>query len=840
MTETRDWRRAGRGIAAIFLLVIGGFGLLRGLGAHETITREFTTADPKDSLVAPGVYELRGAARVSFIDLDENDRRLTRLGFVARPLESGSALEITFRAGDRGGYLVVLRFADRFDAELIHAKGPGDSERIATGSVARVGDSIALSLRLDDQRIALFSGDTAIVSAVHDGPRNGRLSMRASAGSVAIDGCAATGIDSAGAPYSFAGPDVPASSSTPAWERTLLALSAIVLLAFLLLRPENRARRLIVAALALVLSCFAIDRATRRELAEVDRDRFALAAATSTREEFRLDDPRTLDASNSLVIPGPVSNARLNLRATFSADAVLEVRMRSSPTRAAGIAWIGSTRKSLGCGFVRQETNRSTAIGSRGEAAATDREIEVEIESNGARYLARVDGNEVSRAEDGRFAAGSIVLNAAAGRVTIRSVVVEPGDLADVPRSARNGLASAIGSLLAATALLFVLARHRFEDALGLAAIALLPCAALHVAPVMQKDLFTVAFASFVALVIGSQIRARAVGIVRAQLALVSSLVLAPCGVLAIALESPLAVEAQEMGSARVERDLVHFQHPAVRQLNDYLAHHRFRGREHSLVRPAGTSRVLCLGTSSTWGFGFEDGSGLDYPSILERRLAAAGRNVETLNAAYPGTHAHCLERVLENQLRDFEFDVVTISLTYNDSYATTQSDGHTNLERAIGLHPWLRTIDSARIRSTVLPARVEMQRLIAAFDSGERSTVDVWRSLGHLEDPPLPVARFEASLRRMAATATKRGARVVFMKEPLRGDRRMIWKDEFRAAIDRVAADFGGFVADPTPALLAFRGPRLFQDDVHPTAEGNEIIAEVLEGVVARALDSR
>ena len=58
------------------------------------------------------------------------------------------------------------------------------------------------------------------------------------------------------------------------------------------------------------------------------------------------------------------------------------------------------------------------------------------------------------------------------------------------------------------------------------------------------------------------------------------------------------------------------------------------------------------------------------------------------------------------------------------------------------------------------------------------------------------------------------RGFRLVLVKEPVSGDGRMLWKQEFREAMDRVGAEFGVAVVDPTPALMAAGGAEMFQDE--------------------------
>jgi lysophospholipase L1-like esterase len=74
-----------------------------------------------------------------------------------------------------------------------------------------------------------------------------------------------------------------------------------------------------------------------------------------------------------------------------------------------------------------------------------------------------------------------------------------------------------------------------------------------------------------------------------------------------------------------------------------------------------------------------------------------------------------------------------------------------------------------------------------------------------------------------------------------VRDDAPLVWKEEFRAAIASVAAEFGLLVVDPTPALLAAGpGSELFMDAVHPTPAGHAVIARVLAEALEPLLRAR
>jgi lysophospholipase L1-like esterase len=181
---------------------------------------------------------------------------------------------------------------------------------------------------------------------------------------------------------------------------------------------------------------------------------------------------------------------------------------------------------------------------------------------------------------------------------------------------------------------------------------------------------------------------------------------------------------------------------------------------------------------------------------------------------------------------------VVTLCLGYNDGFALTRADESALLQAAT---------DGSRARSAwrdlgtvfqVQRGENDLQRLLAGFRSGEAPAAELWARLhGAREVANSPPRRFESVLRQFAELARERRFRLVLIKEPLGGDRRFAWKEEFRAAMDRVAADYGLRVVDPTPALQAAGGQALFLDEVHPRAAGHEIIAAELAPAVRRAL---
>src|SRR5262249_30539822 len=90
----------------------------------------------------------------------------------------------------------------------------------------------------------------------------------------------------------------------------------------------------------------------------------------------------------------------------------------------------------------------------------------------------------------------------------------------------------------------------------------------------------------------------------------------------------------------RLPPDLLWYLHPLCRRWNECLGNRTFRSRPVRLQREEGVSRVICLGTSSTYGHGFSADQRVDYPAQLGALLedASGGRRIEVVNAAVPGS----------------------------------------------------------------------------------------------------------------------------------------------------------------------------------------------------------
>jgi lysophospholipase L1-like esterase len=563
-----------------------------------------------------------------------------------------------------------------------------------------------------------------------------------------------------------------------------------------------------------------------------------------------------LDAANALTFAGPWRDLDLHADVTLAPDSLLEVRLRATtPPSCRGVAlWLPSDAR-LRSGFVIEENRECAPIGDDAGPVAAGSPMPLDIRVRGRRFEATAGGTRLA-AEDLRFPAGSIAILAARGSAEVRGVTVQTVAASEPPgRPVRGWLGAAlapIGLVLAFAGLAAALLRLPPGFTVAACAFALLPIAIALWPPapdpaITRDTLAKVSLGVVVLLLLPCFLHGARASPLRPLLVALLACVGAPAAV-ALAAPSVLKSGWLSWSGERLDDDLAWLQHPELRSLNGYLADHRFRGRELALAKPAGTARVITLGASSTWGFGLPDGTGQEYPMVLERLLndgddgtdgqhgAAPARRVEVINAACLGATGEQQYRLLRDALLAFEPDVVTVSLYYNDSFALTASDESATVGHFCAPGYSRSLLDDLLLGRQLQKGLREVNELLNDYHAWPGSTTQLWRRMGHAEDPPAPQQRFEAMLRRFALLGRERGFRLVLIKEPVR-DRHTIWREECQAAVDTLAAEFGLEVVDPWPALEAAGAGPLFMDVVHPRPEGLRIIAEELLPAVRKAL---
>lgn len=839
---------------------------------------------------------------VAFSDLDESIHRLHEFAIDANVEGSAaSRIEVVLRQTPDGAYVVALATRGPGEpTELTFSRWDGFQHGATLARVdgPRLDGNLRLEIVLDGPRFMVRLNGVDVLSATDSSYERGAVFVRAKRGTFGLLDLRARGVGPDGDPFleSAVTPMLPAPARERAILLIVLAFATFAFASFSCVGPvrlstlaEATVRALAIAlspaiieytvrpagmlagyavagviatsilgfrlrghfrddvreparwklATAVVLAVIAPCAAVVRGDAQ-DPVLAALAARTAATESFSAAESRVLEPGRPLAIPGPFADVRVRFEAILEEGALLEARTRASERRAAGVALVLSTNPRLASGFFRQDVTHDEAIGPRAAALTASRKSTIEIECNGPRYTARIDGEEITAA-DGRHVTGAIGLLVPRGRARIEGVSIEPLVPRATPSATYSPAGVVPGLLLAILAFVALRIGARFTrvNAAGLGALACLPFVLLRGDAVELRDLLLAALAPPCLLAVAFQNASSRIDASRILTLAVTAFVVAPILAFLSATESRVGKDFDSLGRCVMGRSDLAILHPKVRQLNDWFAWHEFRGEKASLEPPPDRIRIIALGSSSTWGFALSDRAAADWPNRLESILETAGRHVDVLNAGVPGGVAETLYLYFEQVLVHYRPDIVALSLTHNDAYELTQLDIHRWLEVAAESSPLRRLLRLPALAREKSAGKTRLLRLRDRFGESSATTAEVWRDLGFREEPPAPVARFESVMRRFAEFAKEHGIRLVFVHEPLRADRHFIWKDEFRSVMDRVGAEYGFTVAKPQERLSTIPNHNtIFVDDVHPTAEGYAIVAEAIADALGPELD--
>jgi hypothetical protein len=554
-----------------------------------------------------------------------------------------------------------------------------------------------------------------------------------------------------------------------------------------------------------------------------------------------------LSPNNSMTVDGKYRNAEITAKIRIAGGSIFQIRTRAaSPKHVQGVSLFLSTDHRFDTGFYLETFSDFKPIGEGSLPLTHTDYFDVSLRMEGRSFEALVNGEKVASAETRIHPEGSIVLLPATGHATIQDLQVMPLPMEEDPASSVQdiirGAAPPVVLLLLYAALAAWLLRIPYLRILEVGSLSLAPlifCIS-RLTPTGPLDTaLLLAFAFLVCFLLLLHPLLHAAG--RFNLLRYAVIVLAilssGIAIIQYGRERAWPVDYDVLSRLslahwsvdHLEKDLVHLQIPALRRWNHYLAQHEFRERKHELRKRPGVTRIVALGTSSTYGYRVRE----PYSLCLERFLNQAGYNVEMIIGAYQGTSGTRLLQFFRNVLLEFSPDIVTLSLFYNDSYALTQMDEAAYLDRACHFYYRRSLIDDVRDRISMWIGTNRMKNLMRDYTLAQGS-------LDLEKGPDSPPARYEAMLRTYANLAIEHGFELVLIKEPIAGGKDRLWKKEFYDAMDRVGAEFKLTVIDPTPALNAMGGERLFRDHVHPFDEGDTLIAKMMLPIFKKLLDRR
>lgn len=616
-------------------------------------------------------------------------------------------------------------------------------------------------------------------------------------------------------------------------------------------RVATRASRLrvVVVPLALVAAGGALAWDVRADRVEAAAKHAREDAASLTSEAVVRSDPVRLDAGSALVLGGQVGGFVLEAEVRLGHDALLEVR-QGRRDAAIGTALVLSADARWPSGILRLGPRRVERLGEEGPVLPAGVARRLRLESEGGRFAARWGSDVVADVEDLDARAGPITLVTVSGEADVSALALtpQPPGIAGVrpagwPES--RPFLFGIAVLALGGGLLSLLLRRPLGRTLEVCAFALAP-PALALLSVDDGAVPTswslAASAAAVGLLVGLPL---AHGRGLSQLRLVpATLLCVAVGVLATLTILPgagdgsdesatRAVDFASFPGARLYPGLIHYQHDRSRALNGYLAGHAFRGRRFAVERRGAGERVICVGSSSTYGAGIPESSALDWPSVLEPLLPPG---TEVMNGGIRGSNAALLSVFQEEVLARFDPDVVVVTLFHNDSISLPQFDAPSLLERlaADGASPG--PLSRFLVRREIEAGVEGNRRFLERHRAGD-DPLPGWRAAVGTSAVRTPPERFSAAMLRLLERATAAGARPILVKEPVFADEPMVWRSEFDAVLDRLGREFDAPVVDPAPRLEREGGSDLFMDHVHLNPRGHRVMAEFMAPVVAREL---
>lgn len=267
-----------------------------------------------------------------------------------------------------------------------------------------------------------------------------------------------------------------------------------------------------------------------------------------------------------------------------------------------------------------------------------------------------------------------------------------------------------------------------------------------------------------------------------------------------------------------------------------------FRGPELG-AKETGELRIMGLGDSTMFGFGIREDAGM-VPVAAARLSEALSRTVSPVIAATPGYDSEqCLETLRRRGLQ-VQPDVVVIATLWSD-LSPRRFDPTTEKGKSERRNDWMDSV--TRPLQDLAIYRLMRRYLGPTLTSQKVGFIGDWDDTNGpgQNAPRTSPDRFREDLRAMHKAAAELGATTVFVALPAPVDfaeapppERVL---QFREIIREVAAETGAPLVDG-PAEFRARGGRIsyFLDQVHPAAEGHQLLGEALADLLKDTLSKR
>jgi lysophospholipase L1-like esterase len=277
---------------------------------------------------------------------------------------------------------------------------------------------------------------------------------------------------------------------------------------------------------------------------------------------------------------------------------------------------------------------------------------------------------------------------------------------------------------------------------------------------------------------------------------------------------------------------------------------HGFRGPEFESTKPKGVFRVVCLGESSTFGYHNRDDE--TYPFILGRLFVRDKLPVEVINAGFPYYNSGSILALFENEIVNYDPDIITIYAAYNDTSWPVQISFSGRLALWIQEH----SITYALLRNVTGRLLFKAERLILDRLIPQTMSLEQFKA-----ESELVAIRYRKDLQSIIRSARRRNIAVILIKQPMTTDsqsyRSVPYEAEYRYIQDkfekgerlslmeawmvkhhRLIEELEKIAEQEKVPLvdnikIVDQDRRRLSTWVHLTGEGNLRLAEALESVI-------
>ena len=266
------------------------------------------------------------------------------------------------------------------------------------------------------------------------------------------------------------------------------------------------------------------------------------------------------------------------------------------------------------------------------------------------------------------------------------------------------------------------------------------------------------------------------------------------------------------------------FWRPEPAERNPLGIHHdykkQFRGISYEKKKPKGVARIICCGGSSTWGWPLEDTAKI-YPAQLEKLLQGyyPDKKIEVINAGVGGYSSFQIVQYLKNTLLDYEPDIITFCTGANDN--NFNSDIHITLSDK----EYWNYLQKKRSKP-VQPFEVvagRLNRFLTNFRFYNGMSEIIYR-IRNKPQRRVPLKDFKENINELVALSKSHHYKIFFVTEAHRNPESI---SEYVMVQKRCAEKYDNVFFVDTQSYL--QDDNYFLDEMHPTYEGHEIIAQAI-----------